>query len=380
MWSGVWWILAACGWGGPNPVTCTPVADGAPVTAAGAAIQLVPVVASCGEIVDVQFAPDGTMLVVDQAGAVRWVKGDASGLWFEVDVATGNERGLLGLALHPGFAENGRFFINFTTQRDGDLQSVVEEWKATPGTWTTGDPKVSNGVYKVTQPYGNHKGGDLAFGPDGMLYVGWGDGGKYGDPHLNGQNKATALGTMLRLDVNGAKPFAVPEDNPFVGQPDALPEVWSYGLRNPWRYSFDDKGRLVAGDVGQNSWEEVTFVVAGGNNGWNPLEGTHCYAETPCSAGDTVLPIWEYDHQAGQSVTGGVMSGHGPHKGKYLFGDYLSGRIWALALPDAVGKTAKPTELGKFDNRISTFARDNEGRVYLADWTGGHVYRIDSVQ
>jgi len=371
MW--LWIVFASCSWSGP----CSAVSNGTPVTAAGATIQLVPVVESCGEIVDIQFAPDGTMLVVDQAGAVRWVKDDTAGLWFSLDVATGNERGLLGLALHPKFAENGRFFVNFTTKRSGSLHSVVQEWKATPGTWKTDEPKPVQVVYELPQPYTNHNCGDIEFGPDGMLYIGWGDGGKWGDPHKHSQNKKTALGTMLRVDIDGAKPYAVPPDNPFVGQDDALPEVWAYGLRNPWRYSFDDKGRLVAGDVGQSKWEEVTFVISGGDNGWNPLEGNHCYAAEPCSTEGTVLPIWEYDHTVGLSITGGVVALHGALKGKYVFGDYATGRVWSMTLPDEVGGTAKPDLLGKFDHQISTFGRDGEGRVYLANWRGGQVLRID---
>ncbi len=370
----LWVIVAGCGWGDPSG--CSVVSGGTPLQAEGASIQLVPVVESCGEIVDIQFATDGTMLVVDQAGAVRWVRDDAAGLWFKLEVTTGNEKGLLGLALHPKFVENGRFFINYTIKRDG-LTSVVEEWKATPGAFKADDAKLVRTIYEVVQPFGNHNCGDLEFGPDGMLYIGWGDGGKWGDPNGNGQNKMTALGTMLRLDIDGGTPYKVPEDNPFVGQDDALPEVWAYGLRNPWRYSFDDKGRMVAGDVGQNKWEEVTFIVSGGNNGWNPLEGTHCYMNSHCEREGTVLPIWEYDHSVGKSITGGVQSLHGALKGEYVFGDYLSGRIWALTLPDAVGETAEPKILGRFQTRISTFGRDGEGKVYLADWTGGHVFRLD---
>jgi len=368
-----YWLLMACSYGQP-PSSCHAVANGTSLRPEGASITLTPVAASCGEVVDVQFAPDGTMLVVDQAGAVRWISGEQSGLWLEVPVATGNERGLLGLELHPKFSENRRFFLNYTTKRGGSLSSVVEEWKAL-GAWSSGAQRVRV-VYEVAQPYGNHNCGDLAFGPDGMLYIGWGDGGKWGDPYNHGRNKKTALGTMLRIDVDGGVPFAIPEDNPFVGQDDALPEVWAYGLRNPWRYAFDPAGRLVAGDVGQNKWEEITFVVAGRDHGWNTLEGSHCYAESPCSTTGTVTPIWEYGRELGQSVTGGVVSLHGALSGQYIFGDYLSGRIWALTLPET-GQTAKPKLLGTFDGRISTFGRDGAGKVYLADWTGGHIYRVD---
>jgi len=374
MWSWILWWLSACSFG--QTPECRAVVDAPAVRLQGAGSATVtPVAAACGEVVDIQFAPDGTLLIVDQAGAVRWVSDTASGQWLSVPVATGNERGLLGLALHPRFSENRRFFLNYTSKRGGTLSSVVEEWQAGEGAWTSGAKPVRV-VYQVAQPFGNHNGGDLAFGPDGMLYIGFGDGGKWGDPHGHGPNKKTALGSMLRIDIDGGVPYGVPADNPFVGRRDALPEVWAYGLRNPWRYAFDPKGRLIAGDVGQNKWEEITYVVAGGDHGWNALEGRHCYARSPCSLAGTITPIWTYGRDVGQSVTGGVVALQGPWKGQYVFGDYLSGRIWVLPLPE-VGETAEPVLLGLFDGRISTFGRDGDGRVYLADWTGGRVYRLD---
>jgi glucose/arabinose dehydrogenase len=231
----------------------------------------------------------------------------------------------------------------------------------------------------VDQPYGNHKAGQLAFGPDGDLYVGFGDGGSEGDPQGNGQNTHTFLGKMLRIDVNhrdSGKAYAIPQDNPFVNTSSFLPEIWALGLRNPWRYSFDSQGRLIVSDVGQDTWEEIDLLEKGRNYGWNIREGKHCYHPPQgCRTQGLTDPIYEYSHDEGIAVIGGyVYDGKAipSLSGKYVFGDFGSGRLWALTLPDASDVFA----LGRWGVSISTFGRDLQGELYLADYTSGKIYHI----
>lgn len=390
VWPALWLLLSSCGWG--EPASCELVRDGSPSTGqfTGAdtkrtqvPITLVPVLQKCGDVVDIQFVPgsDDQLVVIDQSGT-GWFVDRAAGTskaWIDQEVATGWERGLLGLAFHPKFAENGRVFLNWTARGDAGLVSRVGSFKADPANPFSAAPTYEHLVYEVGQPFSNHNAGGLVFGPDGLLYIGWGDGGKAGDPHNNGQNPKTALGAMLRIDIDGKPPFQVPPDNPYADGKSGLPEVWAIGLRNPWRYSFDAKGRLIAADVGQNKWEEVTYVVAAGNHGWNAREGRHCYASSPCSADGMVEPFWEYGRSEGQSITGGfVASKPASLAGKYLFGDFGSGRLWAVDPPELGQPASEVVALGKFDLKLSTFGRDASGQVYAAGWTDGTVYRIDA--
>lgn len=324
----------------------------------------------------------GRLFILEQPGRIRIVDDgsllDAPFLDI-VDRVTseGNEQGLLGLAFHPRYAENGRFLINYT-DRNGD--TVISAWTVSqdPNRADAGSESV---VLSVDQPAGNHNGGHLVFGPDGYLYVGLGDGGGGGDTYGNGQNGQTLLGAMLRLDVDGAQPYAIPQDNPFVDDPAVRDEIWAIGLRNPWRYSFDRlTGDLYIADVGQNAYEEVNFQPAGGggeNYGWPIMEGLHCFRGEGCETAGLVMPIWEYDHSAGCSITGGHVyrgSRYPMLQGIYLVGDYCSGTIWGLA-PGEDGSWQSAV-LEQTNARLTSFGEDEAGELYLVDRSSGTLYHL----
>ncbi|MCB9779561.1 MAG: PQQ-dependent sugar dehydrogenase, partial [Alphaproteobacteria bacterium] len=280
---------------------------------------------------------------------------------------------------------------NHSAETPVGLATWIVAYTADPATLELSAPVR---LLEVRQPYANHDAGQLAFGTDGMLYIGLGDGGAADDPKGNGQDASTMLGSMLRIDVDhqdDGRHYAVPTDNPFVGggtptertRGPVPPEVWAIGLRNPWRYSFHPDGRLIVADVGQSSWEEVTILGAGENAGWNVMEANHCFNGVPCDP--TVLrgAVWEYSHKVGQSITGGYVhtSADVPGlQGRYVVGDFATGRIWALDLPDDPGGRATPVSLGKWPVLISTFGRDGAGRVYVGDFQEGRVLRIDPPQ
>jgi glucose/arabinose dehydrogenase len=357
-------------------------------------VRLEPLARGFSEITDVQFVPGGglTAVVLEKGGVARvvtlpgyaerrQVDADKAPVLFRVAVKTSSELGLLGLAFSPKFRENGRFYLNYNPA-EGASRTRLAEWRVDPARLGSEPAREERIVFEVAQPYPNHNGGGLAFGPDGFLYVGMGDGGYRGDPHGHGQNLGTLLGAMLRIDVDKRDPgkgYAVPKDNPFAERVGARPEIWAYGLRNPWRFSFDPKGRLVAADVGQDLWEEVSLVPRGGNLGWNVREAAHCYAPSEgCKTENLVEPVFEYDHSLGVSITGGfVYTGKTIPSlaGRYVFGDFASGRVWSLSLPEKPGSV--PAEmLGRFPHAISTFARDEKGELYLADFTGGRILRF----
>lgn len=349
------------------------------------AVRLSKVAGGFTQITDMQFFPSGGYAVVlEKTGTAKWLSlaDNRQGAWFRVNVLTDSEQGLLGLAFHPRFAENGRFFANYIVSKDGADVSRVAEFYVSPGN-VTAPPKQTGLVMEVTQPYPNHNAGQLAFGPDGYLYIGWGDGGWLDDPQGNGQKMDTRLGKMLRVDVDRAekgKGFAIPADNPFLAQPGVLPEIWASGLRNPWRYSFDSRGRLIVADVGQNLWEEVNLVRKGDNLGWKVREGRHCFEPAEgCPAAGFIEPVFEYGRDEGISITGGYTN-EGSRipdlRGKYVFGDFATGRMWAIEVPDEP-KPVDAYTLGKWPVLISTFGRDTQGELYVADFGGGAVYRID---
>jgi glucose/arabinose dehydrogenase len=239
------------------------------------------------------------------------------------------------------------------------------------------DPSSKALILSVDQPETNHNGGCLAFGPDGFLYIGLGDGGGSGDPYNNGQDTTTLPGSILRINVDGKDPYVIPAGNVFAGSRTDRPEIYAWGLRNPWRFSFDRiNGDLWAGDVGQGDWEEIDTIVNGGNYGWNILEGNHCYPSGPCD--DTLLipPFFEYSHDQGdRSITGGYVyrgSGLPSLEGMYIFGDYISGRIWAV---DISGSTEGRILLSDTSLRIVSFAEDRAGELYVVD-LGGSLHRI----
>jgi glucose/arabinose dehydrogenase len=348
-------------------------------------VHLVPLVDGLSQPVLVTHGGDGSgrLFIVEQSGKVSVWRGSSllSTPFLDLSdrVVSGGERGLLGLAFHPQYQQNGRFFVNYTRLAGNQLQTVVAEYLVSASNPDTAD-RDEKVLLEIDQPYNNHNGGMMAFGPDGYLYIATGDGGSSGDPSGNGQDLASLLGKFLRIDIDRGEPYEIPPNNPFVGQAGARPEIWAYGLRNPWRFSFDRiTGRLFAGDVGQGAWEEIDVVSRGGNYGWNLLEGTHCYPPgSDCSSVGTILPVSEYGRSDGRSVTGGYVY-RGPEAAgpwaDYLFGDYSSGTIWKLS--EGRGGTWKRTELLRTDLQISSFGEDEAGRLHLLDYRRGGLYRLD---
>jgi glucose/arabinose dehydrogenase len=288
--------------------------------------------------------------------------------------SNGFEQGLLGLAFHPDFTENGFFYVNYTG-RAGNTHIARFSVSGNPD---VADPDSEQNLLTFDQPYANHNGGGLAFGPDGYLYIATGDGGSANDPQGNAQNLGTLLGKLLRIDVNQPTGYGIPASNPFLNQDSAYAEIWDYGLRNPWRFSFDPiTGDLYIADVGQNQWEEINFEAAGSqgglNYGWDRWEGTHVFE----GGGEgTVPPVAEYSHQFGCSVTGGVVirSPSLPHwNGVYLYSDFCSGNIWGL-LRDQAGQW-QSNLLYSTSFSPSAFGVDAAGEVYLVDHEGG-LYQL----
>jgi len=368
------------------PVGEPAAGQSAEAVAAWPTIALVPFLDGVANVVQVTHAGDGTgrIFVVQQAGYVRLVIGGVLQATRFLDIHTkvvaGGEQGLLSIAFPPGFAAKQYFYVNYT--RAGDGATVISRIPV------SADPNVANPAGEqvllvIPQPYANHNGGQLAFGPDGYLYIGMGDGGSSNDPQGNGQKMSTLLGKLLRIDVeSGGRPYAVPSSNPFVGKQEVRPEIWASGLRNPWRFSFDRAtGDLFIADVGQNRLEEVNVQPAsskgGENYGWNILEGSRCLRSKTCDTTRLVLPVAEYGHDRGCSVTGGMV-----YRGKalprlqgtYLYGDYCSGRIWGMRR-----EAGRWTSVELADTRlsISTFGEDEAGEVYVADHGKGGIYRLE---
>lgn len=332
--------------------------------------------------------------IVEQQGIVRVIPDTAGVSDADVDVfidittrvLSGGEQGLLGMAFHPEFG-NGNFevFVSYTRSNGGQRESVLSRFRSFDGGLTL-DSSMEEFILTIPQEFSNHNGGQITFGTDGFLYAGFGDGGSSGDPNDRAQDTSNLLGTILRIDVDGGFPYAIPAGNPFFTGPDPgcpqgfgggdCPEIFAYGFRNPWRWSFDRQtGELWVGDVGQNEWEEVDRVTMGGNYGWRCREGAHDFNTTGCG-GDFIDPITEYNHSVGQSITGGyVYRGNGiPElQGTYVYADFVQGRIWGISATSqqgAVGEDLLDTAL-----RISSFAQDHDGELYVVDYAGG-VYRI----
>jgi glucose/arabinose dehydrogenase len=352
-----------------------------------AAYAWTPVASGVTSPVDIQFPKDGTdrMFIVEQPGRIRVVEqGQVLARPFldmtdRVD-SQGNEQGLLGLAFDPRYGENGQFFVDYT---DKHKQDVIARYHVSSDP-NAADPTSETILVSVDDPFTNHNGGVLAFGPDGYLYAGLGDGGGAGDPLGNGQNVNSLLGSILRLDVENGEPYAIPANNPFA-QGGGKPEIWAYGLRNPWRLSFDrTMGDLYIGDVGQDSWEEVDFLPAaspGGTNfGWNFREGNHAFAGSPPATLHLTYPVAEYSHrEGGCSITGGyVYRGQlQAWQGIYFYGDYCSGKIWGLRNAAASDKPAEWSSrlLFQTGSSITTFGQDTAGELYFAD-RSGTIYRL----
>ena len=284
-----------------------------------------------------------------------------------------NEKGLLGLAFHPRFKKNGELFIYYTPKKAAPNTSVVSRFKVSPDNPQIALPASEEILIEIPQPFWNHKGGTVAFGPDGYLYIGLGDGGAGNDPFENGQNVNALLGSILRIDVDhhdSGKKYSIPKDNPFVGKPHARPEIYAKGLRNIWRMSFDRQtGTLWCADVGQNLWEEINLITKGGNYGWNLREAQHPFGlKASGPRADLIEPIWEYDHQVGASITGGVVY-RGKKLpelvGKYLYADYVTGKVWALKYDEAAKKVVTNEAIPTNKLPIITFGEDEQGEVYF---------------
>jgi glucose/arabinose dehydrogenase len=344
-------------------------------------------VTTASEPTDIQFAPNDTrfLFVLEKKGNLVLFdrKEQKRRIVLSIPVLTDSELGLLGMAFHPNYPKEPLVYLNYTKEVGGNDTSIISEWKVS----STNDYeklKLENEriLLQVTQPYPNHNAGQLAFGKDKMLYIGLGDGGLRGDPKRNGQNKKTLLGSMLRIDPKTDpiknKPYTIPSDNPHINDSSYLPEIFAIGFRNPWRYSFSPDGRLVLADVGQDKFEEVDIVESGKNYGWNQTEAGHCY-EDDCDLNLYAPPIHEYGRGEGQSITGGYVysSSEIPElKNKYVFGDFISGTIWAFDLPNGNGKAEKVLALGKWNILISTFGRNDDGDVFIGDFQSGKIYKI----
>ena len=286
-----------------------------------------------------------------------------------------NEAGLLGMAFDPDFNKNGRFYLSYTGPADGNpLESILSRFTSLDS-GLSADPGKEQILIRLDQPYSNHNGGNIQFGHDGFLYYGLGDGGWAGDPDGNGQNTHTLLGALLRIDVSGEQGYTIPGDNPFV-KGGGKPEIYAYGLRNPWRWSFDRKtGALWLADVGQNKWEEVNRIERGGNYGWNIREGLHCYSGD-CNRAGLIAPVAEYSHDHGCSITGGYVyrgSAIPFLYGTYLYGDYCSGTIWGMKVDGQ--KNFVTRELLGTRLNIASFGEDNNGELYVVD-LNGKIFRI----
>jgi len=360
----------------------------------GVAIELELVTNGLDRPVGLTHAGDGSgrIFITQQGGKILISDGNRIGTFLDITSLTksGGERGLLGTAFHPNFAENGFFYVNYTNLSGA---TVIARFTRSSNLQVA-DPKSGKHILTIKQPYGNHNGGHLQFGPDGFLYIGTGDGGAGGDPENRAQNLNDLLGKMLRIDVDRGSPYAIPDGNPFLRSPDIRPEIWAYGLRNPWRFSFDGKtGDLFIGDVGQNSFEEINFQPgssSGGENyGWRLMEGNSCFGnsllkifESNCNHESLTLPIIEYSHKGGNcSVTGGNLYRGGKFPGLngiYFYGDYCSGKIWGAVKTEGGKWVTK--ELLKTELSISTFGEDEAGNLYVAHHSSGNgaIYRIIS--
>jgi glucose/arabinose dehydrogenase len=394
-------ILAACGGGlaesvsPTNPPLATPTVDSPPQTESQPSPEPTaaptkfliyadafpnpadytwqPIISGLHRPVDIQPANDGSgrLFIIEKLGYIRVYENgqllDAPFLDITDRVnAGGNEMGLLGLAFHPNYEQNGFFYVNYTGEGG---HTRISRFQASG---SSADKNSETVLLLIEQPFQNHNGGALAFGPDGHLYAGLGDGGRAGDPYKNGQNTNSLLGKILRLDVTRGEPYSVPADNPFGN------EVWTYGLRNPWRISFDRvTGDLWIGDVGQGQWEEIDYLPAGwgggANFGWSVMEGSHAYDSEPQSG--MMPPVMEYSHaEGGCSVTGGYVyrGAMSEWNGIYIYGDYCSGKVWALIQVNDQWQSQVMFETGV---TITSFGQDEAGEIYLAS-DNGNVYNL----
>src|SRR5712671_4991898 len=327
-----------------------------------------------------QAPGEDRFFVVEKRGTVQAVSGTARSTCLDIRTRVNSapqEAGLLGMAFHPRWAQNRQVFLNYTAPSaasPANLRTTISRF-ISPDGGATLDPASEQVLLTVEQPFENHNGGSVVFGPDGLLYLGLGDGGSAGDPFGNAQDPSRILGKLLRIDVDSGTPYSIPASNPFASG-GGRGEVYAYGLRNPWRFSFDRAtGGLWLADVGQDTWEEVDLIVPGGNYGWSHREGTHCYPPAASSCpGAFIDPVVEYSHAEGVSITGGYVyrgTALAGLRGQYVYGDFGSGHIWAV--PAAGPYT--PVQIAQ-GNAISSFGEDASGELYVVDLAGGQVSRL----
>ena len=353
-------------------------------------IVLVETLSGLRNPVDFAHARDGSgrVYVVEQIGLVQEFTNGSQGETPFMDIRDRvnccGERGLLGIAFPADFSSSRTLYVNYTTTDPGSLHTRVSRFRLRPDLHQV-DPDSEEILMQFHQPWRNHNGGQIAFGPDGYLWIGTGDGGSAADPQDNGQKGQTLLGKLLRIDVSAGSsaPYSVPVDNPFVGNDDFLDEIWAYGLRNPWRFSFDrETGDLYIADVGQNAWEEVNFQPAdsrgGENYGWRIMEGLHCFnPSSGCSTAGLTMPVAEYDRVAGLSITGGYVyrgQDYSSLQGIYFFADYVTGNIWGLRQVNGLWESEL---LLDSPYSISSFGEDEAGNLYLVDYSGA-IYHIQA--
>ena len=362
--------------------SATPAATALPTPLAVVSISLSPVASGFASAIGVSSAPgDARLFVIQQTGQVVIVSGGKrGGIFLDISARMSccGERGLLGLAFHPEYATNGRFFARYTTPA-GDLRVSEFHVSTDPNKADAASERV---IITIPHPsFANHNGGRIEFGPDGYLYIGTGDGGSGGDPNNHGQALNTLLGKLLRIDVDHAAAglvYAIPDGNPFVGQAGKRSEIWSYGLRNPYTFSFDRETHdLWIADVGQDAYEEVDVEPPGSGRhdyGWSVMEGLHCYGASTCNQTGFTLPAVEYPHSLGCAVTGGYVyrgSAYPSLVGRYVFGDYCSGRLFAFIADDALaGRPVAALQVGQVPFSISSFGQDEAGELYVVDLAG----------
>ena len=328
-------------------------------------------------------ANDQRLFVVEQVGRIRIIQNgqllETPFLDIRSRVLSGGERGLLSMVFHPNYATNGFFYVNFTDQPGGHTR--VERFTVTAGSPNVANAASSKLIIAINQPFSNHNGGQLAFGADGKLYIGMGDGGSGGDPLNHGQDRSTLLGDLLRIDIDAGDPYAIPADNPYAGSTQFRPEIWAYGLRNPWRFSFDrTDGVIYIADVGQNQYEEINAVSAtqaGVNYGWRTMEGAHCYNTTNCTTTGLQQPVHEYTHADGCSITGGYVyrgSRIPGLVGHYLYSDYCTGFLKSFKLVNRAATDHRTWNIGDIGSVLS-FGQDASGELYILT-SNGRVSRI----
>jgi glucose/arabinose dehydrogenase len=364
-------LLASCGGGNGGGAT--------PPRTTVLTLALSPVVSGLTNPLGMESSHDSTgrLFILQQGGIIRILQNGSLNAAPFLDITSlvesGGEKGLLGLAFHPNFSTNRKFYVNYTRRVAGQLQTIVAEYQASTANPNQADTSSARILLTINQPFDNHNGGQLAFGPDGFLYIGVGDGGSGGDPNNNGQNKTVLLGKLLRIDVNSTsagKQYAIPPGNPFASGVGGAPEIFAYGFRNPWRFSFDSS-RLFVADVGQDAFEEIDLVESGKNYGWRVMEGTHCFnPASNCDQTGLTLPIFDYPHSDGESVTGGFVyrgSAIPALVGTYVFADFISGNIWLL---NESGSTWTRTLAIASGRGVSSFGRDDSGEIYVVDYSG----------